>query len=540
MRISKATPSHDSRLFCSVMLFPLLLLAWQTPASTAASDAVPADAAQDQDWPAVFALIEQGHDVNDAQADGTTALHWAVHWDASAAVAQLIAAGADVDAATVTRVTPLALACENGSAVAVQTLAAAGADVNVRDESSQTPLMQCVRTRNVEAVKVLLAHDADVHAASTGLGQTALMWAAAGGEASLVDLLLEGGADVAAVSDGGFTALTFAVRSGDLDTVRTLVEHGSDVNRSTPVIPADDMYVGYWLADDHIDLLPLAIMTNNVPVALYLLEQGADPNQRAGGMSALHHAVYGIGQNTNLVGGGGDGSQLVGRIEIVRALLDHGADPNARQTAAGIIGFHGDPKQGAWGQMGWGTTRIGATPFYLAADCSNANPELMRILLEYGADPTLTTEDGTTPLMAAAGLGWGYNPPTDDARERMLAGVKFLTEEVGADVNAANFAGFTPLHGAAYKGSIEIITYLVEHGAEMDVRDYRGRTPYRLAQWSRNSTDFWQWPDAAERLIELGANPRLGVDARVQERELARAVSGEPPMPDGASGPSED
>jgi ankyrin repeat protein len=267
--------------------------------------------------------------------------------------------------------------------------------------------------------------------------------------------------------------------------VKALVEAGADVNVETPVLPASPDILTYQLGADPIRPLPLAIANNHAPVALYLLEKGANPNQSTGGMSALHHAVYGIGQNRASGLGGNDGSLLSGRVELVRALLKYGANPNALQTAPGIMGYGGAGRHGAFEAFGWGTNRVGATPFYLAADCSNSNPELMRILLAAGADPTLTTEDGTTPLMASAGIGWGYSPPDDAARQRMLAGVRFLIEEVGADVNAANAGGFTALHAAAYKGSEQIIAYLVEHGAKMDVRDYRGRTPYHLASWGR-------------------------------------------------------
>ena len=438
--------------------------------------------------------------------------------------ALLIEAGADVDAVTHTGVSALSLACENGNPAIVGLLLRAGATVNVAAVGGVTPLLHAAQSGHADVVRALLEHGADVEARATGTGQTPLMWAASEGHVSSVALLLERGASVTAVSTGGFTALMFAVRAGDLDVVTTLVEAGADVNAATPVMPAFDGGTGYHLGAGRITPLPLAIANNHAPVALYLLEQGANPNQSAAGMSALHHAVYGVGQNNEAGGGGDDGSGLTGRVELVKVLLAHGADPNTRQTAPGIMGFGGEGKHGAFEAYGWGTNRVGATPFYLAADCSNANPELMRILLASGADPSLMTEDGTTPLMASSGIGWGYSPPDDAARQRMLDVVTFLVEEVGADVNAANAAGFTPLHGAAYKGSVDIIAYLVEHGAKMDVRDYRGRTPYRLANWARNSTDFYRWPKAAELLRQLGANPRLGVAANLQERELARAA----------------
>jgi ankyrin repeat protein len=504
-----------------------LVLILSAASAFAVSNRQLADAAEKQDWTAVAALVKQRGDVNAPQPDGTTALHWAAHWNDPKTVALLIAAGADVNAVTQAGVTALALACENGGAAIVDRLLQAGANANAVEPSGQTPLMVAAQTGNVTAVKALISHGANVNVTTKELRQTPLMWAASEGHASIVRVLIDSGANILATAVRGFTALMFAVRAGHLDAVKTLVDAGADVNEATPVMPAPPGGVGYHLGADHITVLPLAIANNHTPVALYLLEKGANPNQSASGMTALHHAVYGIGQNLESGSGGNDGSGLIGRVELVKALLKLGADPNARQTAAGVMGFAGNGGNGAFEVWAWGTNRVGATPFYLAADCSNANPELMRILLAAGANPNLTTEDGTTPLMASAGIGWGYSVPDDAARQRMLSGVRFLVEEVGADVNAANAAGFTALHGAAYKGSEQIIAYLVEHRSKMDVRDFRGRTPYRLAQWSRNSTDFWQWPKAAELLIKLGANPRLGVEARIQEREVARATQNE-------------
>jgi ankyrin repeat protein len=499
------------------------LLAGWVPRSFAEADGL-ADVAQKQDWTKVAALARDKVKVNAPQPDGTTALHWAAHWNSLRTIELLIAAGADVNALTRTGVSALSLACENGQPDPVKRILDAGADPNVSDVGGVTPLMVAARSGNAEAVRALIAHGAKVNAATTELQQTPIMWAAAEGHGSIVKLLIENGANLSAVSKAGFTPVMFAVREGQLEAVKALVQAGADVNAATPLRPGSPPGLSYQLGADAVRPLPLAISNNHAPVALYLLERGADPNQSTGGMSALHHAVYGIGQNRASGLGGDDGSLLQGRVELVKALLRYGANPNARQTAPGIMGYGGTGRNGAFEAFGWGTNRVGATPFYLAADCSNSNPELMRILLDAGADPTLTTEDGTTPLMASAGIGWGYSPPDDAARKRMLAGARFLVEEVGADVNQANAGGFTALHAAAYKGSEEIISYLVAKGAKMDVRDYRGRTPYRLASWARNSTDFYRWPKAAELLLKLGANPRLGVDANLQERELARAT----------------
>jgi ankyrin repeat protein len=503
--------------FCLVFTLP-------SAVSFAATDEALAEFAQRQEWSKVAALVAKQVDVNAPQPDGTTALHWAAHWNDLKTAELLIGAGANVNALTRTGVSALSLACENGNAEIVVRLLDAGANANITEVGGMTPLMVAGQAGNLDAVKALIAHGATVDVATTELGQTALMWAAVEGHAPIVKLLIDNGASISTVSKRGFTPLMFAVRGGRLEVIETLVEAGADVNVETPVLPASPAGLSYQLGADPIRPLPLAIANNHAAVALYLLEKGANPNQSTGGMSALHHAVYGIGQNRASGLGGDDGSLLIGRVELVKALLKYGANPNARQTAPGIMGYGGSGTNGAFEAFGWGTNRVGATPFYLAADCSNSNPELMRILLAAGADPNLITEDGTTPLMASAGIGWGYSPPNDAARQRMLAGVKFLVEEVGADVNAANAGGFTALHAAAYKGSEHIIAYLVEHGAKMNVRDYRGRTPYRLASWARNSTDFYRWPQAAELLLKLGANPRLGVDANLQERELARAT----------------
>jgi ankyrin repeat protein len=179
-----------------------------------------------------------------------------------------------------------------------------------------------------------------------------------------------------------------------------------------------------------------------------------------------------------------------------------------------------NPRNGARDELGLGVgTGRGATPFWLAA--SSADIDLMRVLLDGGADPRLTPECQSTPLMVAAGLGQSNFTFIND-RTRMLAAVKFLVEVVGTDVNPINEGGFTALHGAAYTGSDAIVQYLVDHGAQMNVQDWRGRTPFRIAQGHKAVTDFFEWPRTAELLRRLGADASLGVDGRIAEREVGR------------------
>jgi ankyrin repeat protein len=152
---------------------------------------------------------------------------------------------------------------------------------------------------------------------------------------------------------------------------------------------------------------------------------------------------------------------------------------------------------------------------------NRAAVEIIKILLAAGADQRMTTVDGTTPLMVAAGLGRStFQPGLKRGRRSPGAeeAVKVLLEAPGAQINAVNEADFTALHGAAFRGLDEVLQILVEHGAEIDARDFRGRTAYRLAEGSKQSFQFQAYPETADFLKKLGANPRLGVPGTVQER----------------------
>ena len=492
-------------------------------------------AAADQDRAAVLALVAEGADVNVARPDGATALLWAAHWDDVELARRLLAAGADVNAADDHGVTALERAAENGSGVMVETLLAAGADVNAAQTSGLTPLMTAARTGNVNVVGALVAGGADVNAAVTATGSTALMWAVSERHPAVVRLLVAARADPRASTVKGFTPLMYAARNGDISTAATLMAAGSDVNEPS----ADGTHV-----------LPFAIVSGRDAFALYLLEQGADPNGEMGGVSALHAAAGNVrlwlgewyrrhGRGRLYAGLGDPRLGAARRLALVEALLARGADPNARITAwAMIMNYIGYPRKGAFEPFACGTGDLrGGTPLWVAAyDMNGARGQahvfavmpsatttgvaVMQVLIDAGADLHLTTSDGTTPLMAAAGLGPATYTPREPRGVRARSSeraVEFL-HRAGADINATNEANFTALHGAAFRGMNEVIEYLVENGADIDERDFRGRTAYRMAEGSKQSFQFQSWPKTAALLAQLGANTELGIPGTVQER----------------------
>jgi ankyrin repeat protein len=450
-------------------------LTWLAPLLCAATlSAAPpddrlVDAVEHRDTETALSLIAQHVNVNARQPDGTTALHWATHWDDVDMVDRLIRSGADVNAVNELGVPPLSLACTNRNRVLVDKLIAAGANANLALSSGETALMTAARAGSVEVVEALLSHHADVNGAERIKGQTALMWAAAEGHVEVVASLINHGADVHARSALGSTPLLFAARAGDLPTARALVAAGADVNDAEPVLPlpkgadANEVLPGgnsaLLLASASVNATSgfeysLAVKpSGHESVALFLLDQGADPSKTDTiGTTPLHAAVQ------------------TGKVALVKALLARGVDTNARLTKAP------PPLRGDFVIY---TGYVGATPFWLAANARYPNVEILRALAAAGAEPRVAVQDGTTPLMAAVGMA------QNDARlaqeSSALAVVQALVE-IGADINATNRAGQTALHGATRAGRNTIVQFLAEHGAALDVKDKQGRTPLDVAQ----------------------------------------------------------
>jgi len=406
-----------------------------------------------------------------AQADGSTTLMLAIDRNDVDGATRLVRANANVNAANEYGATALWIASARGNLPLIKVLLDAHANPNAALLSGETPLMTAVDGGNVAAATLLLEHGANANARETKGGQTALMWAAANSAPAIVKLLLEHGADPRARSKGGFTPMLFAAQQGDLESGRLLLQAGTDVNDRS--------------SNDRKTALIVAAASGRKEFSTLLLEKGADPDlSDEAGFAALHYAT------------------LDERgTDIVRVLLTHGARPNSRTAK--------DTREYVYA----GVNLAGATPLFLAA--SRGNVETVRALLAGGADPFITTGKGTAPLQVAT---WGGSPYardwTEDEKQNLLAVTKLLVER-GADVNAAGEHGWTPLHGAAYKGMDAVVQFLVDRGARLDVFDEYGQTPLSIANAviTAGSKDAYYQSSrvvrksTADLLLKLGAKP---------------------------------
>jgi uncharacterized protein len=444
-------------------------------------------AAKSGDEAAVRALVEKHASVRSAEPDGTTALHWAVRAGNTTMTELLLHAGADANAMNRYGITPLSLAASAGNAPMIGILVKGGADVQKADAGlpdGEKLLMLAARTDGVEAVEAVVKAGLNVNAVEPRTGTTALMWAALENRPFVVKSLLKSGAAIdarsmiprfphtppavigdaleegmsyigqSALPKGGWTALMYAAREGSLAAGKMLAESGADLNVTDP---------------DGTSGLEYAIINGHYDVAKMLLDKGADPNlaDRAG-MTPLYAAVdmhtlastFGRPDLTRAV--------AEGSVDMVRSLLAHKADPNARLKTR-VLKRQFNPGDARLGE--------GATAFLRAAKGGDA--DLMRILIEGGADPVLNQKNKRNPIMLAAGV---HAQRTDNPLYKNDASVMeaiIICLDHGIDMNAANEAGETAVYAAV--GSPDLIRFLAEHGARLDVKNNRGQTPLEAA-----------------------------------------------------------
>ncbi|HEV2985866.1 MAG TPA: ankyrin repeat domain-containing protein [Vicinamibacterales bacterium] len=466
-------------------------------AAAAAGDTRLAEAAMKRDAAAVRALLEQKVDVNAPGRDGTPALHWLVRVDDLESARMLIRAGADVARADRYGVTPLSLACSNGNADLIRLLLDAGANPNSADPVGETSLMTAARVGELDAVRLLLDRGAVVDAKDPEFEQTALMIAVRENHSEVVRLLVDRHADVNAKTrtgrtppwvlpnsvpgfghgvgivrgglpdrgsryliPGSLSPLLYAARDGRLASARILVAAGAsleqaDANGITPLL--------------------MAIANNHIELARFLIDRGANVNTIDWyGRTPLWAAV----ETRNMDVDNATFENGVDRapvLELIQVLLDRGVDPNSRTKETPPIRRQ---MLRVTGSLSW-VDFTGQTPFLLAS--LSGDVTVMRLLLEYGADPNISTFGGTTALMAAAGVNWVVDQTFDEGPKGLLEAVK-LCWELGMDVNAVNSMGLAAVHGAANRGSDDILQFLVDKGARLDVKDKEGRTPLTWAE----------------------------------------------------------
>jgi ankyrin repeat protein len=436
------------------------------------------DAIRSGDKATALALLQQKAEVNAPEPDGTTAIAWAARQDDLEMADRLIRAGADVKAANRYGVTPLSLACINGNAAMIEKLLKAGADPNAAGTEDETPLMTIARTGSVESAKVLLAHGAKTDTRESWHGETALMWAAAQSHPAMISTLIAAGADVNAISTvvkwdrqttaeprekwlplGGFSALMFAAREGCVECEKVLAAAGANLNLADP---------------DGITPMVNAIINGHYDAAGFLVERGADPNLAdKTGRAALYAAVDMHTMPASNRPSPDESGNEMSSLDLIKSLVAHGASVNTQLKTQ-------QPYRTKVDRGNDTMLTTGTTPILRAAKAGDT--VVMALLLAKGADPRLTTRNGINPLMAAAGLGTNESDAVGRKKTEQEAIDSIeLCLKAGVDINAVDGKGQTALHGAAQKGWDEIVQYLADHGAKLDVKDKKSLTPLDAA-----------------------------------------------------------
>jgi uncharacterized protein len=502
-----------------------------------------AEAARKQDWAAVQAMAKQpGSALNAVSTEGSTALHFAINAGETGVAQALIDAGIDITTRNVAGISPLQLAITSGETAVTKLLLAKGADAKVLDEAKETMLMLAARYGDGAMASALIAAGADVNYVEPQFSQDALMIAVRSGKPSVVEAIIKAGAELnhqtppgpepatrAPGAGGGstgegmirsgvpsegqrlagtgkLTALLYAARDGQTDSARLLVKAGAKLELAE--------YNG-------ITPLLMAITNDRYDIAKLLIEAGANVNAADWyGRQPLWAAVESRNRDVSNTTATTNGVDRDAAFSLITMLIDKGANLNARV-------IHFPPRMGGHAFNMSYVPFIGETPFFRAS--LNNDLPVMRLLLAHKADPMLKTFSGTSPLAVAAGVGWVRGQTfIPGGYAVQLEAVKMLVE-LGGDVNEANDMGLAPLHGAAFRWSDDVISYLVDHGARLDVKDKVGRTPLT---WASGVTIPSTPPEPSPRTMALIEK------LMAQGKGVSRTASNSAAAPAGAAVPA--